>query len=97
MSLLPKSGAEWTRSLARPLSYCCAGILVFRIVSMGERFWRYGSSSAVDCVLLPIMGLLLVFTCMMGDGLSKEFRIMAWIVALLSMFGGLLFMPQLAE
>jgi hypothetical protein len=46
---------------------------------------------------MPSLGLGLALTCLIGKGLDRDFRTMGWIVAFLSVFGGLLFIPALAE
>jgi hypothetical protein len=96
MPLFPKSREQWTRSLARPLLFCCAALLLFSFCSMGQRFWRYGGPS-IGGGLLPVMGLALALVCLVGKGLDRDFRTMAWIIAFLSVFGGLLFLPALAN
>jgi hypothetical protein len=57
--------------------------------------WRH-ASLAITNRFLPILGIALGFTILFGVGLPRGFRILALIVALVSVIGGML-APALAE
>src|SRR2546430_14112866 len=78
MPLLPKTSAEWTRSLAVPLFVAC--ILVITALWFGGheggRQWRYWGGP-IARLLLPFLGVALGLTCILGKGLPRGFRITA--------------------
>ena len=80
-----------------PLFIGCVSILAWSFTEGFDhsRIWHY-ASPAITNGLLPVMGCFLAVTCASGKGLPKAFRIAALIVAVASVFGGLL-APQLAE
>lgn len=85
-SLFPRSAEEWNRSFAYPLLAGCVVTLYFT----GGRF------TAITNGFLAFLGMALASTCIIGTGLRRGFRLLALIVALLSVLGGML-MPELAE
>src|SRR5882724_11297701 len=89
LSLLPRSAAEWTRSFAIPLFIACAVILLWAFAEgFGHnRVWHY-AGPAITNQLLPLLGMALGLTCLLGQGLQKGFRILALILAFLSVVGG---------
>src|SRR5690349_22786593 len=96
LSLIPRSAAEWSRSVAYPLFGCCFSLLMFAICESfgGDRDWRYTGPSIAG-ILLPLLGIVLAaVSC--GPGLSRSFRRVGLIVAALSVLGMLL-APALAE
>ena len=98
MSFIPRTANDWTLSLARPLFIGCITLLVASVSAGfgGGRVWHYCGTS-VACVLLPILGVALGLTCLLGSGLSKRFKTVALIVAVLALALGPTFAPALAE
>ena len=84
-SLFPRTAHEWTRSFAVPLFVGCVVTWYF-----------IGGPPAIKHGFLPLLGLALALTCETDTGLHKGFRILALIVALVSVIGGML-LPELAE
>jgi len=97
LSLFPRSADEWTRSFALPLFAANFIIFLWAFVEGFEhdRVWR-DAGPAIANRLLPLMGVALGLTCSLGTGLHRGFRILALIVAFLSIVGGML-APALAE
>jgi hypothetical protein len=95
-ALFPRSGEEWTRSLALPLFIGCLAIFTWSFVQgFGHGgVWRYAGPYITNR-LLPVLGVALLLICSLGKGLRKEFRVVALITAALCVLGGLV--PQLAE
>ena|SRR5436190_18382265 len=96
MSLWPRSAEQWTRSLAYSLFAGCTLVLFVAIGGSleGGRVWRDAAPS-VGGMLLPMLGALLLPFCIGARVLPKGFRILALIVAALSL--SMLFVPALAE
>ena len=97
MRLFPRTAADWTRSLAYPLFGVCVILLFVSTVASfgGDRVWKYAGAS-IGGVLLPLLGLSLGLSCLLGKGLDKTFRKAALVVAGLSVFYGPMLMPALA-
>ena len=96
-SLFPRSAREWTRSLAVPLFVACVVIFLWAFAEgLGhDSVWRY-AGPAVAHGLLPVLGMALGLTCLLGTGLHRGFRMLALTVAFLSVLGPLL-APVVAE
>jgi hypothetical protein len=97
LSLFPRSPAEWTRSLAFPLFGCCFSLLMFAISEgiAGGRIWRYAGPSIAGH-LIPLTGTAFGLVSL-GPGLSPGFRIAALTLVAVSVVGGILLSPALAE
>jgi len=98
MPLIPKTPAEWTRSFAVPLLATCILVIMALLAGgfSGGREWRYWGTP-IASVLLPLLGLSLGLSCLCGTGLSRGFRILALIIAVLSVLFGPMLGPGYAE
>ena len=91
MMLFPKSIGGWIRSLAYSLFASC--IIVWAVVFYFEadfqnQAWWFYAAPHIGRVLLPSLGAALAIICIFGTGLGWRFRIVALMVAVLSVLIG---------
>ena len=96
LSLFPRTAHEWTRSIALPLFAGCIAIFLWYLTGSFDhsRIWHC-ACPAITNGFLSLLGVALSLTCHFGVGLHRGFRILALMVALLSVLIGLT-LPGLA-
>ena len=95
MSFFPKTAAGWTRSLAFPLFAVFLILLPIGFFAGWDRALRY--VQVPFCWMLFGSGLALGLVCGFGKGLDRELKWCALGLAGVSVLGGPMFLPALAE